>query len=112
MLSLVPRLHGLVGSAASRTVEQLRSLGVDPSGRSVRIAVVVESPSAPGRWLTATNLVDMLLRLDPLVGEVIIDAAGMEEGGLASELATRIPLVATSVDRGADLTVVVGASRS
>ncbi|MHB8341109.1 MAG: ThiF family adenylyltransferase [Mycobacteriales bacterium] len=109
MLALVPKLHDLVGSAASRNLAQLRELGVDPSDRFTRIAVVVEPSPSPGRWLMATTLIDMLLRLDPLVGEVIVDAPGMDESGLAGELATRLPLEVRSVAERADFAVGVGA---
>ena len=107
MLSL--ELHDLVGSAASRNVAALRELGVEPSERFARIAVVVESSPSPSRWLMATTLIDMLLRLDPLVGEVIIDAPGMDEDGLADELATRLPLEARAVEGSAHFSIGVGA---
>ncbi|HUE60675.1 MAG TPA: hypothetical protein VMO88_13935, partial [Acidimicrobiales bacterium] len=109
MLSLVPKLHDLVGSAASRNVAQLRAMGVEPSERFTKIAVVVEPSPSPSRWLIATALIDMLLRLDPLVGEVIVDAPGMDEGGLADELMTRLPLQARAVEGSADFSIGVGA---
>jgi molybdopterin/thiamine biosynthesis adenylyltransferase len=112
MLSLVPKLHDLVGSAASRNLALLRELGVEPSDGFVRIAVVIEPSPSPGRWLMATALIDMLLRLDPLVGEVIIDAPGMDEQDLASELATRLPLGVLSEAGPADFSIGVGAAAS
>src|SRR5581483_8524887 len=99
MLSLVPKLHDLVGSGASRNVAQLRAMGVDPSDHCARIAVKVAPSSSPGRWLLATALIDMLLRLDPLVGEVIIDAPGNDTVAFRSELARRLPLTVRSADR-------------
>ncbi len=108
MLSLVPHLHGLVGSAASRNLAQLRELGVEPADRSVRIAVVVEPSPTPGRWLLATSLVDMLLRLDPLVREVVLDAPGMDEENLRTDLAARLPLTVGDAAGPVDYTIGIG----
>lgn len=93
MLSIVPKLHELVGSSASRTVAQLQHLGVDPSDRQVRVAVVVGSSARPAQRLLAGTLVDMVLRLDPLVSEVIVDSP--DEHALAADLITRLPIVVT-----------------
>jgi molybdopterin/thiamine biosynthesis adenylyltransferase len=109
MLSLVPKLHELVGTAASRNVAQLRELGVDPADRCASIAVVVTPSPSPGQWLMATTLIDMLLRLDPLVGEVIVDAPGRDESRLAASLAARLPLVAGSVHGPAGYSIGIGA---
>lgn len=109
MLSLVPQLHSLVGSAASRNLAQLRELGVEPADRSVRIAVVVEPSPTPSRWLMATSLVDMLLRLDPLVGEVVLDAPAMDEEDLRTDLATRLPLTVGDAAGSVDYTIGIGA---
>ena len=77
MLSLVPKLHELIGTAASRTIAQLRELGVEPSARrSATITVTIAPFPSLGQQLMATTLIDMLLRLDPLVGQVIVDAPG------------------------------------
>jgi hypothetical protein len=109
MLSLVPQFHDLVGSAANRNVAQLREMGVEPTGRSVRVAVHVEPSPTPGRWLLATTLVDMLLRLDPLVSEVMVSAPGMDEDALIGELAARLPLaVGRQPGASADYAVSVG----
>ena len=108
MISMVPKLHVLTGSAASRNLAQLRALGVDPSERFVRISVTVEPSPSAGRWLMATALVDMLLRLDPLVGEVIFEAPGMDEGAMAEELAIRLPLVVGTPEHTPDFSVGVG----
>ena len=109
MLSLVPQLHSLVGSAASRNLAQLRELGVEPAARSVRIAVVVEPSPTPSRWLMATTLVDMLLRLDPLVGEVVLHAPGMDEEDLRTDLAARLPLTVGDAAGSVDYTIGIGA---
>jgi len=110
MLSLIPKLHELVGTAASRNVAQLSELGVEPADRSTSIAVVVTPSSSPGQWLMATTLIDMLLRLDPLVGEVIVDAPGMDESRLAADLAARLPLVTGSAHDPAGYSIGIGAS--
>src|SRR5262245_27638543 len=93
MRSIVPKLHDLVGSSASRTVRQLRDLGVDPSDRQVSVAVTVGASAAPAQRLLAETLVDMVLRLDPLVREVVIDAPN--EDAIAADLSTRLPILVT-----------------
>lgn len=90
MISLVPILHELVGSTASRSVVQLRELGVDPVVKGVAVTVVLSGPVTPGRLLMATTLVDLLLRLDPLVKCVGVD--GMDEETLLASLADHVPL--------------------
>lgn len=109
MLSLIPKLHDLVGTAASRNVAQLRELGVEPAGRSTSIAVAVGPSPSPGQRLMATTLIDMLLRLDPLVAEVIVDAPGMDERRLAASLAARLPLVTRSARGPAGYSIGIGA---
>src|SRR6266487_3817998 len=94
MLSLIPKL---------------RELGVEPADRSASITVVVTPSSSPGQWLMATTLIDMLLRLDPLVGEVIVDAPGMDESRLAADLAARLPLVTGSAHDPAGYSIGIGA---
>jgi hypothetical protein len=111
MLSLVPRLHDLVGSSASRTMSQLRELGVDPSSRRVSVAVIVGRSPSPARRLLAETLVDMLLRLDPLIGEVIVDAPDMDLDALVSDLTVRLPLEVGKASARADYSIGVGAAR-
>lgn len=106
MLSIVPKLHDLVGSSASRTLEQLRDLGVDPSGRQVRVAVTVGSSSSWAQRLLARTLVDMLLRLDPLVGEVVLDAPNGDS--LVADLSLRLPLVADKATAVPDYSIGIG----
>lgn len=108
MLSLIPKLHALVGTAASRNVAQLRELGVEPAGRGTRIAVVVTPNPSPAQQLTATTLIDMLARLDPLVAEVIIDAPGLDENRFVVELAHRLPLETATPHDPADYSVGIG----
>jgi molybdopterin/thiamine biosynthesis adenylyltransferase len=91
MITLRPKLHDLVGSAASRTVAQLHELGVEPSTRQVSIGVSVPRSADPARWLLAETLIDMLLRLDPLIGEVIVNTPGRDASWVA-DLARRLPL--------------------
>jgi molybdopterin/thiamine biosynthesis adenylyltransferase len=110
MLSIVPKLHDLVGSSASRTVAQLRDLGVDPSDRQVRIAVTVGSSSRPAQRLLAEALVDMVLRLDPLIGQVVIDAPN--EDAIVADLTVRLPLVVTEAAVAPDLSIGIGTSSS
>jgi molybdopterin/thiamine biosynthesis adenylyltransferase len=107
MLSLTPKLHELVGTAASRNFAQLRELGVEPTDRCVRVAVVVPRSVTPARRILATTLIDMLLRLDPLVGEVLVFAPGLDEDRFASEVQTKIP-VAVRQRRKADADFTIG----
>jgi len=109
MLSLVPKIHDLVGSSASRTVAQLHEWGIEPGDRRVTISVVVDPLVSPGRRLLARALIDMLLRLDPLVGAVIIDAPGMNEEAIGRELALKLPVEIGPADIGADYSIGVGA---
>lgn len=92
MLSLRPRLHELVDSTASRTVAQLREWGIEPGERSISVGVSVDTSASPARYLLAATLIDMLVRLDPLVGHVVVDAAGLDEEAFATELGLRVPL--------------------
>lgn len=108
MITLVPRLHAMVGSAASRNVAQLRELGVEPSARSVRIGVTVGASPGPAQWLLTATLVDMLLRLDPLVGAVIVDGADAATESMATELGVCLPLALEERGRPADFSVGVG----
>jgi hypothetical protein len=108
MLSLVPKLHDLVGTTASRNMAQLRELGVKPTGRSVTVTVAVAPSPTPGQQLLASTLIDLLLRLDPLVTEVIIDAPDMDEGALAADLAIRLPVNTASVGRRAGYVIGIG----
>ncbi len=110
MLSIVPKLHDLVGSSASRTVSQLRDLGVDPSDRQVRIAVTVGPSARPAQRLLAETLVDMVLRLDPLVREVVIDAPN--EDAIVADLITRMPLVVTEATAAPGISIGVGTPSS
>ena len=109
MLSLRPRLHDLVGSTASRTLAQLRNWGIEPGEHAVSVGVSVDASASPAKHLLATTLIDMLLRLDPLVERVVVDAVGLDETALAAELAQRVPLNVESAG-AVDVTVCVGAS--
>lgn len=110
MLSLIPRLHDLVGSTASRTVTQLRELGVDPSDHQVSVAVIVGPSPNPARRLLAETLIDMLLRLDPLIGEVIVDSPDMDLDALVSDLTVRLPLEVGKAKAVADYSIGVGSA--
>jgi molybdopterin/thiamine biosynthesis adenylyltransferase len=111
MITLRPKLHDLVGSAASRTVAQLHELGVEPSARQVSVGVSVPRSADPARWLLAETLVDMLLRLDPLIGEVIIDAPEQDASWVA-DLAHRLPLEESLGGAAPDYLIGIGASSS
>jgi hypothetical protein len=106
MRSIVPRLHDLVGSSANRTVAQLHHLGVDPSDRQVRVAVVVGRSASPAQRLLGAALIDMVLRLDPLVAEVIVDSP--DEDAIVADLITRLPIVVTDVTPAANYSIGIG----
>jgi molybdopterin/thiamine biosynthesis adenylyltransferase len=107
MIVLKPKLHDLVGSAASRSVAQLQELGVEPAARQVRIGVRVQRSADPARWLLAETLVDMLLRLDPLISEVIVEAPEREESWVA-DLARRLPLEQSQATAAPDYSIGIG----
>lgn len=106
MRSIVPKLHDLVGSSASRTAAQLRDLGVDPGDRQVRVAVTVGPSARPAQLLLAETLVDMLVRLDPLIGEVVIDAPN--DDAIVADLGARLPLKVAGVTATPDLSIGIG----
>ena len=108
MISLVPTLHDLVGSVASRNAAQLRELGVEPNERGVRLAVNIERVPTQGRWLLASTLIDMLLRLDPLVREVQVAAPEAELQQLVSDLRTRLPFETRDTETAADYVIGIG----
>lgn len=107
MIALRPKLHDLVDSAASRTVAQLQELGVEPAARQVRVGVSVPRSADPARWLLAETLIDMLLRLDPLISEVIVDAPEREASWVA-DLARRLPLEQSQPIAAPDYLIGVG----
>jgi hypothetical protein len=78
MLMHVPQLHELVGRAANWNLAQLRVHGAESADRPVRIAVNVEPLPTPARWLLTATVIDMQLRLDPLVSEVVVETSGAE----------------------------------
>jgi molybdopterin/thiamine biosynthesis adenylyltransferase len=108
VISLVPTLHDLVGSAASRNVAQLREFGVEPNDRGVRLGVNIERVPSPSRWVLASTLIDMLLRLDPLVREVQVAAPEAELHQLVADLGTRLPLETRDTETAADFVVGIG----
>lgn len=55
MLALAAKLHELTGTAASRTVAQLRELGVEPACRSATITVTIAPFPSRGQQLMATT---------------------------------------------------------
>jgi hypothetical protein len=112
MIVLRPRLHDLVGSSASRTVAALEAMGVEPTDRQVCVAVRLPTGADRARRLLAETLVDMLLRLDPLIGEVVIDTPGWPDDAWLSDLATRLPFERSGSTVAADYVVAVGGGKS
>jgi molybdopterin/thiamine biosynthesis adenylyltransferase len=112
MLSLRPQLHDLVGSTASRTLAQLREWDLQPGEHSIQVGVALDPSATQARRLLATTLIDMLMRLDPLVGLVVVDAPTLNDVALASELGLRIPLVVEDGPADVDLSIGVGTTTS
>src|ERR1700733_1795537 len=106
MRSIVPRLHDLVGSSASRTIAQLQHLGVEPAHRQVRVAVTVGPSARPAQRLLAATLIDMVLRLHPLGAEGIGESPG--EDAMIAALAMRIPITVTEATPIADYSIGIG----
>ena len=110
MIALRPRLHDLVDSSASRTVAQLQGMGVEPTSRQVRVGVRLPSHSDLARRLLAESMVDLLLRLDPLVGEVVIDMPDRDLDPWLSDLATKLPFEQIEETNAPEYVVGVGDS--
>ncbi len=113
MLRLVPTYAAQLAPEQNRTRLQLVGLGVPNAPASLRGSVVihVDANGTPGRRLCASTLIDYVVRLDPLVGELIVDADGADE--LIGDLPDRFPLaVSTCTDApSADVAVSIGAPR-
>jgi len=83
---------------------------VDPTCRQVSVAVIVGPSPSPARRLLAETLIDMLLRFDPLIGEVIVDAPEIDLDALVSDLTVRLPLEVGRARARADYSIGVGAA--
>lgn len=112
MKVIKPKLHDLVESGASRTVAVLRTMGVEPEERQVSIGVTLPTVDDSPRRLVAEALIDMLLRLDPLVGAVVIDEPGFDSGPFLDDLAARVPLEHESRRSVPDYWVSIGSMSS
>jgi molybdopterin/thiamine biosynthesis adenylyltransferase len=112
MLVVKPKLHELVGSGASRTVAQLTELGVEPSDRQVTIGVLLHSSDDAARRLLAETLIDMVLRLDPLVGAIVLDTPASIGESIVSDLALRFPLETEDRSLTPDYAITVGEQTS
>ena len=86
----------------------MESLGIRRTDRQVAVGVRLPLAADPARRLLAESLVDMLLRLDPLVGEVVIDMPGGHEFEWVAELARRVPFEQTDVKALPEFCVGVG----
>jgi hypothetical protein len=107
MLVLRPTLHAFVEADESRTLKQLEALGVaDPKPASrTTIGIAIAPDATAEQRLLAHALVDLALRLDPLVQEVQLE--GIEEAELGA-LRERVPLELVTERRALDLVVAVG----
>lgn len=110
MITIKTGLHDLVGVAASRTAAQLQALGVEPTRRQVRVAVTLPRSAVPARCLLAISLIDMLLRLDPLISEVVVDAPGREYSWV-EDLGRRLPLQWRPGATATDFSIGIGDDR-
>lgn len=108
-IALRPHLHrGLVATGDSRTIAQLERLGLPPGDKPRGAIITISLPSGPGpsRRLLAAALLDYMLRLDPLVGEVRVEGF---DPAVAEELGARLPLeIVNSGSVHADLSIAVG----
>jgi ThiF family len=107
MLIFRPTLHAFVEADESRTLRQLEALGAtDAKAASHTTIGITIAPNATAEQrLLARALVDLALRLDPLVREIQLD--GIDEAELAS-LSERVPLEIVTKRQAVDLTVAVG----
>lgn len=110
MLRLIPHFAERLPSGTDRTRMQLEGLGVPAEQTGVRATVAVQVPpgATPGRRLCAASLIDYLVRLDPLVGAVLIEAD--DARGLLGDLPDRFPVQVDDreVPPAADVIVSVG----
>jgi hypothetical protein len=107
MLVLRPTLHTFVEADESRTLRQLEALGVadaKPASRTT-IGIRIAPAATAEQRLLAHALVDLALRLDPLVQEVQLE--GIEEAELGTLLG-RVPLELVTERRTLDFVVAVG----
>jgi hypothetical protein len=107
MLVLRPTLHAFVETDESRTLKQLEALGVTdakPASRTT-IGIAIAPDATAEQRLLARALVDLALRLDPLVQEVQLE--GIEEAELGM-LRERVPIEVVPDRRALDLVVAVG----
>jgi hypothetical protein len=107
MVILRPTLHAFVEADESRTLKQLEALGVADTGLATRTTIGIRiAPAATAEQrLLAHALVDLALRLDPLVQEVQLE--GIEEAELGT-LRERVPLELVTERRALDLIAAVG----
>ncbi|MGB7587261.1 MAG: ThiF family adenylyltransferase [Solirubrobacterales bacterium] len=112
MATLRPQLHRLLAEAKeSRTLAQLEALGEagaaeEPPANAV-VEVSLEAGASPSRRLLAAALLDYVLRLDPLVGEVRVEGF---EPAVLEELSSRLPLDHADSSRPTDFSLKVGGS--
>lgn len=90
MISIVPRLNVSVPQDESRTAAQILALGGDSSERPGYSVAIRFDADGGARALLARALIDLLVRLEPLVGHVLIQGPG--EGDIARDLALRYPV--------------------
>lgn len=108
MVRLVPRYLERLDPKLDRTRRLFERLGISPeeidSSRGASLAVRVTTPSY-SRLLAARHLVDLLLRLQPLVSDVYVDESLIAEVGT---LHMRFPFEETTGAPGDALSIVVG----
>lgn len=114
MLRVVPHFAAQLGVGDDRTRAQLVRMGVPAGPSTLRATVALRVPAGvtPARRLCASALIDYLVRLDPLIGAVLVDAD--DPHGLIGDLPERFPVrVEECATIGeADVVVSIGALRS
>ncbi len=110
MLRLIPRYLERLNPSQDRTRIMLTNLGISPDtvddlhGHAVVIRAGTSADSA--RVLVASQLVDLLVRLQPLVGAVYLDSR--DPHAILGDLGERFPLEVQATDTTEDVSLAVG----
>lgn len=109
MLVLRPTLHKLIAANNSRTLKQLKALGIAApqaaTAAHTAVALSLAAGANPSQRLLGQALLDYVLRLDPLVSEVQLE--GFAEDDL-HELRERVPFDTTSDSGPPNFAVSIG----
>ncbi len=117
MLELVPRYLERLDPTRDRTRRMFETLGINAEAlawhRGLTVVVRLDPGADAARSLATAALVDLLVRLQPVVGSVVLDCTRAD--AMARDLQDRFPLEIRDVSNGAAAALAVsvgGASDS